>query len=89
MINALELIGVNKMTLDIKNRLSSIEGKTGAVIRNKEVLELLGVSRMTLHRWIAAGTFPQPLKANGRTFGFNYNSVIEWMNCLEGKNNAQ
>ena len=76
------------MTFDIKNRLSSIEGKTGAVIRNKEVLELLGVSRMTLHRWIEAGRFPQPLKANGRTFGFNYNSVIEWMNCLEGKNNA-
>ena len=76
------------MTLDIKNRLSSIEGKTGAVIRNKEVLELLGVSRMTLRRWIEAGRFPQPLKANGRTFGFNYNSVIEWMNCLEGKNNA-
>lgn len=89
MINALELIGVNKMTLDIKNRLSSIEGKTGAVIRNKEVLELLGVSRMTLRRWIEAGRFPQPLKANGRTFGFNYNSVIEWMNKLENKNDAQ
>ena len=88
-IKALELIGVNKMTLDSTNRLVAIEGKSGAVIRNKEVLELLGVSRMTLRRWIAAGTFPQPLKANGRTFGFNYNSVIEWMNKLENKNDAQ
>jgi prophage regulatory protein len=77
------------MTLDHANRLSLIVGKSGAVIRTKEVIELLGVSRMTLHRWIEAGSFPQPLKANGRTFGFNYNSVIEWMNCLEGKNNAQ
>ena len=77
------------MTLDNTNRLNSILGKSGAVIRTKEVMELLGVSRMTLHRWIEAGRFPQPLKANGRTFGFNYNSVIEWMNCLEGKNNAQ
>ena len=77
------------MTLDSTNRLVAIEGKSGAVIRNKEVLELLGVSRMTLRRWIAAGTFPQPLKANGRTFGFNYNSVIEWMNKLENKNDAQ
>jgi prophage regulatory protein len=76
------------MTLDHVNRLGSIAGKSGAVIRTKEVIELLGVSRMTLHRWIEAGRFPQPLKANGRTFGFNYNSVIEWMNCLEGKNNA-
>ena len=77
------------MTLDSTNRLVAIEGKSGAVIRNKEVLELLGVSRMTLRRWIAAGTFPQPIKANGRTFGFNYNSVIEWMNKLENKNDAQ
>ena len=77
------------MSLDKTNRLSSIEGKSGAVIRLKEVMVLLGVSRMTIHRWVAAGRFPQPLKANGRTFGFNYNSVIEWMNRLEGKNNAQ
>ena len=77
------------MTLDHANRLCFIVGKSGAVIRTKEVIELLGVSRMTLHRWIEAGRFPQPLKANGRTFGFNYNSVIEWMNCLEGKNNVQ
>ena len=76
------------MSLDKTNRLSSIEGKSGAVIILKEVMVLLGVSRMTIHRWVAAGRFPQPLKANGRTFGFNYNSVIEWMNCLEGKNNA-
>ena len=77
------------MTFDNTNRLAAIEGKSGAVIRTKEVLELLGVSRMTLHRWIEAGRFPQPLKANGRTFGFNYNSVIEWMNNLENKNNTQ
>ena len=77
------------MTLDASNRLGQIEGKTGAVIRTKELLALLGVSRMTLHRWIEAGRFPQPLKANGRTFGFNYNSVIEWMNKLENKNDAQ
>ena len=77
------------MTLDHVNRLGSIAGKSGAEIRTKQVIELIVVSRMTLHRWIEAGRFPQPLKANGRTFGFNYNSVIEWMNCLEGKNNAQ
>ena len=77
------------MSLDTSNRLGSIEGKTGAVIRTKELLELLGVSRMTLHRWIEAGRFPQPLKANGRTFGFNYNSVIEWMNQLERENSKQ
>ena len=77
------------MTLENTNRLVAIEGKSGAVIRTKEVIELLGVSRMTLHRWIEAGRFPQPLKANGRTFGFNYNSVIEWMNKLENRNDTQ
>jgi prophage regulatory protein len=77
------------MTLDSTNRLNLILGKSGAVIRTQELIQLLGISRMTLHRWIEAGRFPQPLKANGRTFGFNYNSVIEWMSRLEGKNNVQ
>lgn len=45
------------------NRLDSIAGKAGAVIRIPEVIELLGISRMTLHRWVVAGRFPQPLKS--------------------------
>ena len=35
------------MSLDKTNRLSSIEGKSGAVIRLQEVIVLLGVSRMS------------------------------------------
>ena len=77
------------MSLDTSNRLGSIEGKTGAVIRTKELLELLGVSRMTLHRWIEAGRFQQPLKANGRNCGFNKNAVKKWMNQLKHENSKQ
>lgn len=71
------------------NRLDCIAGKAGAVIRIPEVIELLGISRMTLHRWVVAGRFPQPLKANGRSFGFSYSSVVSWMDALENKDNVQ
>nr|WP_321269049.1 AlpA family phage regulatory protein [uncultured Tolumonas sp.] len=74
------------MNTSNQNRLTFISGKAGAVIRTQELLTLVGISRMTLHRWVISGKFPQPLRANNRAFGFSYASVIDWMDKLEGKN---
>ncbi len=71
------------------NRLNKIADNAGAVIRTVEVLSLLGVSRMTVYRWVKAGKFPAPLVANGRAFGWRYKSVLAWMDQLQGGEHVQ
>lgn len=49
-------------------------------LRLREVLELLGVSRWTLHRLRDAGEFPEPVYLNGnpRLMRWEEAKVLEW-----------
>jgi prophage regulatory protein len=53
------------------------------VIRTTQVLDMLGVSRVTLYRWVQAGQFPKPLAANGRAFGYRLSEIEGWMNAQQ------
>lgn len=37
------------------------------ILTSKDVIELIGISRATLARWIDSGKFPQPFRVGGRT----------------------
>ena len=44
-----------------------------------QVAHLIGVSRMTIRRWWAAGQFPEPIKVGGRLIRWTPESVTGWV----------
>ena len=48
-------------------------------LRLPEALNLVGVSRPTIYRWIAAGDFPTQVPLGGNTVVWTEASVHEWM----------
>ncbi len=50
-----------------------------AELRVPDVLERVGVSRRTLCRWRADGTFPQALKLSANSIGWPRHIVDEWL----------
>ena len=44
-----------------------------------EVLDLVGVTRSTLYRWMEAGTFPMQISVDGNTVVWVESAVTDWM----------
>lgn len=49
------------------------------IIRTTELLDRLGISESTLHRWRKAGEFPEPRKLGGRAVGWTEREVEAWI----------
>ena len=49
------------------------------VIRKLELLQIVGVSSATLHRWVAAGSFPPPIRLGANSVGWLASEVQEWL----------
>jgi len=50
-----------------------------AMLRVPEVLDRVGVSRRTLCRWRADGTFPQALRLGANSIGWPCLIIDEWL----------
>ena len=48
-------------------------------LRLPEVLNLVGVTRSTLYRWMEAGTFPKQISVGGNTVVWVESAVTAWM----------
>lgn len=51
-----------------------------AWVRIADVAEMTAVSVRTLKRYVAAGSFPPPIKLTSRTSVWFEHEVIDWMN---------
>jgi prophage regulatory protein len=49
------------------------------VIRMKEICYLVGISRATIYLMIEENNFPKPLKIGKRAIGWEYKTIIEWI----------
>ena len=47
--------------------------------RLSEVLNLVGVTRSTLYRWMEVGTFPKQVAVGGNTVVWVESAVTSWM----------
>ena len=57
-----------------------------AIVRPKNLVQILGIHMTTLWRWIQAGEFPQPMRLNKKTIGWRQSTVEEWLRNCEEKN---
>ena len=48
-------------------------------MRMREVIEMVGVSRATIYRWMDAGDFPRSIALGGNSIAWSEKSVKEWM----------
>ena len=48
-----------------------------------EILDMFGVSRATIYAWIAAESFPLPLKVGGRSNRWPEHEVSQWLASRE------
>lgn len=48
-----------------------------------EVMDTIGCSRMTLHRWVAAGTFPGPIRTGPNSVRWRADEVQRWIDSRE------
>ena len=52
-------------------------------LRWQTVLARLGVSHVTLWRWVKDGHFPKPVKLSPRCTAFREDDVVAWENSRE------
>jgi prophage regulatory protein len=50
----------------------------------KEVARLLNIGPRTLRRWIAEGTFPEPMRLNSRVIRWKWETFQHWLDSREG-----
>ena len=49
------------------------------LLRMAQVCELVGVSRATIYRWIASGSFPVPLKIGPAAVRWRLDDIEKWV----------
>lgn len=57
------------MTADTLLRMSEVETRTG-------------VHRATIYRWVAAGTFPQPVRVRTVRVAWRERDIVKWQAAL-------
>ena len=49
------------------------------ILRMRDVLEMVGVSRTTVWRQVKAGNFPAPIRLSPRSVGWRQSDIEEWI----------
>ena len=57
----------------------SMEFRSCRIMRLREVCGYVGISRSTLYRKLAEGTFPVPLRLGSRAVGWRTKDVVAWL----------
>lgn len=55
------------------------ENTSSRLLRRPEVLGLTGLPKSTLYDYLAAGTFPAPVKLSTRSVAWRLGDVLEWI----------
>jgi len=49
------------------------------MIRIKEVMKMIGISKSTIYSFISNGTFPKPIKLGGRSVAWQRGNIEKWV----------
>ena len=59
------------------------------ILRESELVEIIGVSCQTIRRWVKAGTFPKPIQLSERRIGWEFAAIKEWLEKRKNGENFQ
>ena len=54
--------------------------KQSVIIREKELVEMLGIDPSTVRRNVKAGVIPKPIKLGRRAVGWHRDDIRDWLN---------
>lgn len=57
---------------------SPVDNPQRVLARLPTVLEMTGLGRSTIYRWIAAGSFPPPVRLGPRAVAWRWSDLDEW-----------
>ena len=49
------------------------------VVRLQRVMEMTGLGRSTVYKYVSEGWFPKPIPLGGRSVGWLEGEVVEWI----------
>ena len=52
-------------------------------LRLPAVIEMVGMKRATIYKWIKAGTFPEPVQLGPRAVAWDQEKIAEWQSNRE------
>lgn len=55
------------------------------ILRLKEVVDLTGLSKASIYRYIKQGSFPKQVQLSARSVGFRSADIEEWLSSREYK----
>lgn len=80
---------IERLTAARAPRAAKSEGRNeepvmrpGMLIRLTELIELLGVSRSTIYKWVNEGTFPSPVRISERAVRWRTEDIEAWRGSL-------
>lgn len=57
------------------------------ILRMKMVVEITGLARSTVYKYIAEGIFPKPIPLGGRSVGWVESEVFAWIQARVAERN--
>ncbi|MGP5446272.1 helix-turn-helix transcriptional regulator [Pseudomonas sp. B21128] len=57
------------------------------ILRMKMVVEITGLARSTVYKYIAEGIFPKPITLGGRSVGWVESEVFAWIQARVAERN--
>lgn len=57
--------------------------RPGALVRIRDVCEMIGVGRSTIYQWVAQGTFPSPVRISERAVRWRIEEIERWRDTLD------
>ena len=69
---------VNRSTQHAEQLRAALDAKI-RIIKRPEVEAATGLSRSSIYRGVAEGTFPAPVKLSARSVGWKLGDVVAWL----------
>ena len=80
---------ISRATTDGEEPMSEAKAPHSRLIRWPEVHDLTGIPKSTAYDYLAAGTFPVPVKLSARSVAWKLSDVLAWIESRQSARPAK